>query len=186
MPLQKVTLVRPVSRLAVCCCSCLLRACGAMGAVLARLFGHGEGGAHRRMVLGEHTVAIERQLAVGGFSTVYLVRDTSDVLGEHNKQHAAAPMLVLKELICPTEERLSFARTEASVLRAVKHHNVIRLLDSAEIGDRVYLLLPFFEVGWHQSGIEHHGAMLTVIVALSVIAWNVAAAGREPRRCRGE
>lgn len=55
---------------------------------------------------------------MAGFSTVYLVRDTR-----------TREQLALKRMLCQERESTEAAYREVQVLRAVRHRNVISLLD---------------------------------------------------------
>eukprot|EP00752_Nemacystus_decipiens_P014345 g12762.t1 len=98
---------------------------------------------HQEMTVGSYKVQIVREMAEGGFSTVYLVRDA------RTREH-----LALKRMLCQERDSTEAAHREVQVLRAVAHRNVVSLLDQVSMpskthpGAREFLLLfPYYERG---------------------------------------
>lgn len=81
------------------------------------------------------TVQIDRELAEGGFSTVYLAHRQGDGQGATGPQQYA-----LKQVRCQTSESVRAASNELAALQRFHHPHIIRLLDSA------------VQDGRHQSG----------------------------------
>ncbi|KAL7424144.1 Serine/threonine-protein kinase env7 [Cryptotrichosporon argae] len=86
---------------------------------------------------------LERLVAEGGFSYVYLVRDASS-----GRQFA------LKKMVVTTgQEGVALAMREVEAHRRFKHRNIIRILDSAVVQDDggegkiIYLFLPYYARG---------------------------------------
>ncbi|TXT07279.1 hypothetical protein VHUM_03449 [Vanrija humicola] len=86
---------------------------------------------------------VEKLLGEGGFSFVYLIRDTS-----------SGRLFALKKMLVTTgQEGVQAAMREAEAYRRFRHPNLIKLLDSAVVQDEsadgkiIYLFLPFYQRG---------------------------------------
>jgi serine/threonine protein kinase len=73
------------------------------------------------VTVGERKLRVDKKIAEGGFSIVYLARQTNEA--DKGKQFA------LKIVICQTEEQVQGARREMHVHRTCKHPNVLPLVD---------------------------------------------------------
>ena len=92
--------------------------------------------------IGEHQVAIRRQLAEGGFSFVYEVRD----VGGNGRTYA------MKKMLAQTTKQAQDIKREVRVHRAFRHPNILPLVADANIilpnGTEVFhMLLPMFARG---------------------------------------
>jgi serine/threonine protein kinase len=91
--------------------------------------------AHQQvMEVGLTRVVLVKELAHGGFSTVYLVHDRDSVKkaaaggGQGVKQYA------LKQILCQTKEQEEEAHDELRYLRMFSdHENIISLLDHSSL-----------------------------------------------------
>ncbi|EGG20592.1 putative protein serine/threonine kinase [Cavenderia fasciculata] len=90
-----------------------------------------------------------RLLGEGGFSFVYLVKDSS------GKKYA------LKSMLCQTPESLNVANKEVNLLRQLNHPNIIKVIDSDTINSvqldyakEVLILLPFCKEGTLQDVLD--------------------------------
>ena len=95
-----------------------------MGAVAAGLFGSAGVGAAVTSVqkIGNTKVRVVRELAQGGFGTVYVVEDAED--GGGHRQYA------LKQMLCQTREQLDDAQNELRALqRFAGHDHIVALVD---------------------------------------------------------
>jgi serine/threonine kinase 16 len=74
--------------------------------------------------IGKYRVRIEKELAEGGFSTVYLGRD------ETPESPTQGSPVAIKKMICQTKEAKQDAMTEVKLLRAMRHPNIISVMAS--------------------------------------------------------
>ncbi|RSH80238.1 uncharacterized protein EHS24_008811 [Apiotrichum porosum] len=86
---------------------------------------------------------VERLLGEGGFSFVYLIRDTS-----------SGRLFALKKVIIMTgQEGVQAAMREIEAYRRFRHPNIIKLFDSAVVQDEsadgkiIYMFLPYYTHG---------------------------------------
>lgn len=105
---------------------------------------------------------VDRQLAFGGFSAIYLVTDKSGT------------RFVLKEAVIPADadeekrdaaERM-FSR-EASILASLNHPNLVRVKDSFVESGRHYILMDYIEGEDFRRLIKEHGPQTQV----DVLSW---------------
>ena len=73
------------------------------------------------VVVGERKLQTVKRIAEGGFSIVYLVRQTTDA--------DKGKLFALKIVICQTDEQVEAARREMRVHTSCKHPNVLTLID---------------------------------------------------------
>lgn len=99
--------------------------------------------AGEEFVIGDVKVQKVKEMAEGGFSKVYLVRNS-----------ATRELLAMKQMLCQSPDSAKAAFLEVQVLRAVNHRCVVRLLDQISTpskthrGAREFLLLfPFYRRG---------------------------------------
>jgi serine/threonine kinase 16 len=90
------------------------------------------------MQIGRYRVKIERELAEGGFSVVYLARD-----------EATNQPLAVKKMVAQTKDARQDATTEVKLLRAMDHPNIISVMDT-EVLDvdgqkHFYLLFEYIQ-----------------------------------------
>jgi serine/threonine kinase 16 len=100
-------------------------------------------GGEETVQIGSRSIAIEKQLAEGGFSTVFLGRDTST-----GKKYA------LKRMCVQTNEQLEEAKWEIRVHRELRHPNILQIHDASIDPDPknknsklVYILMPLAKNG---------------------------------------
>ncbi|CAN0294389.1 unnamed protein product [Ascophyllum nodosum] len=98
---------------------------------------------HQEVTIGLRRVQIVKEMAEGGFSTVFLVRDVR-----------TRECLAMKRMLCQQRETTAAAYREVQVLRAVRHRNVISLVDQVSAPSKThpgarefFLLFPFYERG---------------------------------------
>ncbi|CAN0369274.1 unnamed protein product, partial [Phaeothamnion confervicola] len=94
----------------------------------------------QEVVVGAYRLQMVRQLAEGGFSKVFLARDPS-----------TRQVYALKQMLCQDRAAAEMAQREITVLRAVRHRNVVPLVDQMSTACKTHreflLLFPFFERG---------------------------------------
>lgn len=96
------------------------------------------------MQVGEHRVYMMREIAEGGFSKVFLARDSGH----------SAQMYALKQMVCQTRETLEDAHRELATLKKYSSHpNIVELLDYATLAykntshKQVLMLFPYYARG---------------------------------------
>ena len=70
--------------------------------------------------VGNHKVFVERELAEGGFSKVYLVRDN-----DTGRKYA------LKKMVAQSREQLDEAKWEMKIHRELDHPNILKIIDAS-------------------------------------------------------
>jgi hypothetical protein len=97
---------------------------------------------------------VERQLAFGGFSAIYLVRDSA------NKQ------FVLKEAVIPEDaeaelraEAIRLFDREASLLAKLNHEQIAHVMDNFVDKGRHYLVLEYIQGQDLRKYVRQHGAL---------------------------
>lgn len=118
-----------------------------MGAWLSFLFGS----PNKVVSLNGRKLHIRKTLGEGGFSYVYLVKDSRE-----NRVYA------LKKMLCQTDELLETGRQEVLMLSRFTHPNILRVLDHALVpsktvpGAQEYLmLLPYHKKGSIQDALDY-------------------------------
>eukprot|EP00943_MAST-04B_sp_MAST-4B-sp1_P003261 g3261.t1 len=93
--------------------------------------------------VGRYKVAVEKELAEGGFSKVYLVRDA-----ETGRKYA------LKKMVAQTREQLDEAKWEMKVHRELDHPNIMKIIDASILPSsksknmqEINILLPLAKYG---------------------------------------
>ena len=70
--------------------------------------------------VGSHKVFVERELAEGGFSKVYLVRDND-----------SGRKFALKKMVAQSREQLDEAKWEMKIHRELDHPNILKIIDAS-------------------------------------------------------
>eukprot|EP00935_MAST-01C_sp_MAST-1C-sp1_P001974 g1974.t1 len=118
------------------------------------------------VVVGERKLQTVKRIAEGGFSIVYLVRQTSDA--------DKGKLFALKIVICQTDEQVEAARREMRVHTSCKHPNVLTLIDFDVVqnknnrGHRDALFLFPFVAGGTVFDLVMSNGMMEVEAALSL------------------
>ncbi len=103
--------------------------------------------AHLQLLLAPRFV-VERELAGGAMSTVYLARDTSSRL----------PVAV-KLIADPDPDERARFRREAAVTARLRHPNILPLLDAGEDPALIYLVTPFVNGGSLRDRLDRQGTL---------------------------
>eukprot|EP00026_Physarum_polycephalum_P014019 Phypoly_transcript_14485.p1 GENE.Phypoly_transcript_14485~~Phypoly_transcript_14485.p1 ORF type:complete len:317 (+),score=13.26 Phypoly_transcript_14485:46-951(+) len=118
-----------------------------MGAWLSFLFGSPS----KLVRLNERKLYIRKTLGEGGFSYVYLVKDSKD-----NRTYA------LKKMLCQTDELLETGKKEVSILSKFTHPNILHIIDHELVpshtvhGAKEFLmLLPYHKRGSIQDALDY-------------------------------
>ncbi|CAG8628055.1 5051_t:CDS:2, partial [Paraglomus occultum] len=101
--------------------------------------------------LNRRTFRMVKLLGEGGFSYVYLVKDTNTGL-----------LYALKIIRCPFgSDSVKDAMKEVEMYRLFQHENIIKVIDTCVVQDKdgakiVYIFLPYYKRGNLQDAIDEH------------------------------